>query len=127
MEEDIKYWIELADYDLETAKAMLKTGRYVYVLFMCQQVLEKALKAHVVQTTKTLPPRLHNLIRLLELSGLEIGDGDKTFLDKLSYYYLETRYPDQKKKIAKETGRKLAEDYYNKTGVIYKWLKTKLS
>ena len=41
------YWLELADYDLETARAMLQTGRYLYVGFMCHQVIEKALKAVV--------------------------------------------------------------------------------
>lgn len=41
----VGYWIKLADYDYETAKAMLNTGRYLYVGFMCHQVIEKALKA----------------------------------------------------------------------------------
>ena len=31
------YWFELAEYDLETAKAMLTTRRVLYVGFMCQQ------------------------------------------------------------------------------------------
>ena len=30
-EEKINYWIELSDYDLETASAMLQTKRYLYV------------------------------------------------------------------------------------------------
>jgi len=32
-----EYWEDIADYDLETADSMLKTGRYLYVVFMCQQ------------------------------------------------------------------------------------------
>lgn len=51
MEEKVRYWLEIAEYDLETARAMLETGRYLYVGFMCHQVVEKALKeigrAHV--------------------------------------------------------------------------------
>jgi HEPN domain-containing protein len=50
--------VESSDYDIETAKAMLKTGRYLYVGFMCHQVVEKAFKAimHViVQKMKSLP------------------------------------------------------------------------
>jgi len=38
-EEQITYWIELSDYDLETASAMLQTQRYLYVGFMCHQVI----------------------------------------------------------------------------------------
>ena len=40
-----EYRLELAEYDLETEKVMLKGGRHLYVGFMCHQVLEKALKA----------------------------------------------------------------------------------
>lgn len=28
------YWIDSADYDLQTTKAMLETKRYLYVSFM---------------------------------------------------------------------------------------------
>ena len=35
METKIKYWIDLSDYDLETADAMLNSKRYLYVGFMC--------------------------------------------------------------------------------------------
>ena len=27
----VKYWSELSDYDYDTADAMLRTGRYLYV------------------------------------------------------------------------------------------------
>ena len=46
--EIIEYWKELAEYDLETAKAMLKTKRYLYVGFMCHQVIEKIFKGYFV-------------------------------------------------------------------------------
>ena len=41
MDERAEYWIEIADYEIETAKAMLQTGRYLYVGFMCHQTIEK--------------------------------------------------------------------------------------
>jgi hypothetical protein len=31
MNDRMKYWFSLADYDFDTAKAMLQTGRYLYV------------------------------------------------------------------------------------------------
>lgn len=40
------YWKEMADYDLETAEAMFTTGRWLYVGFMCHQVIEKTLKSY---------------------------------------------------------------------------------
>ncbi|MDR1321409.1 MAG: HEPN domain-containing protein [Gracilibacteraceae bacterium] len=41
MNERVEYWLELADYDFETAKAMLQTKRYLYVGFMRHQAIEK--------------------------------------------------------------------------------------
>lgn len=63
MDEKVKYWIELAEYDLETAKAMLDTKRYLYVGFMCHQTIEKGLKA-VIAKMGEFPPKIHNLIEL---------------------------------------------------------------
>jgi HEPN domain-containing protein len=37
------YWDDMAEYDLETARAMQSTGRYLYVGFMCHQAVEKKL------------------------------------------------------------------------------------
>ncbi|MCX7608232.1 MAG: HEPN domain-containing protein [Anaerolineales bacterium] len=36
---DTQNWIALAKYDLETARHMLATGRYLYVIFMCHLAL----------------------------------------------------------------------------------------
>lgn len=36
------YWLDLADYDLVTAEAMHQTGRWLYVAFMCHQVIENS-------------------------------------------------------------------------------------
>ena len=34
MRADTQNWVALAEYDLETARHMLVTGRYLYVVFM---------------------------------------------------------------------------------------------
>jgi len=41
MEEKTRYWIELAEYDLETAKVMLFSKRLLYVGFMCHRSSRK--------------------------------------------------------------------------------------
>jgi HEPN domain-containing protein len=43
-EEKYRYWLELAQYDLDTAHAMHTGGRWFYVAFMCQQAIEKITK-----------------------------------------------------------------------------------
>jgi len=53
MDEKTRYWIDLAEYDLETAKVMLAGKRLLYVGFMCHQVIEKAL----IRILSVLPQR----------------------------------------------------------------------
>ena len=66
----ILYWFELAVYDMETARAMLKTRRYLYVGFMCHQVIEKSLKAYYWYRKGAEPPYSYNLLLLAGKSGI---------------------------------------------------------
>ena len=52
MDKTVAHCVEWAEYDLGTAKAMLDTGRYLYVGYMCQQAPEKLLKAIIAQQNK---------------------------------------------------------------------------
>ena len=70
MDEIVSYWRDMSDYDFETAVAMQKTGRYLYVGFMCHQTIEKILKACCYKMTNETPPYTHSLSRLAEKSGL---------------------------------------------------------
>lgn len=42
MEDRVRYWMDMSEYDIETAEAMLETKRYLYVGFMCHQTIEKS-------------------------------------------------------------------------------------
>ena len=61
MDEKVKYWIELSDYDLETAVAMLASKRFLYVGFMCHQTIEKAFKAYFTFLKDDVAPYSHSL------------------------------------------------------------------
>ena len=37
----VAYWIEVADYDMETAETLYNGRRWLYVAFMCHQAIEK--------------------------------------------------------------------------------------
>ena len=50
MNDRIKYWLDLSDYDIETANAMLNSKRFLYVGFMCHQTIEKVFKAYFFKT-----------------------------------------------------------------------------
>ena len=127
MEKDVKSWVDASRYDLETARALLKSRRYIYVLFMCQQSLEKLLKAHVTSRTDKLPPRIHNLVRLGELAGLEFSQEEKTLLERLSLYYLQTRYPPDVQALAKNVSRSMVVAHLKQTETLWKWLRRRLT
>ncbi len=65
-------WLAGAQYDLETAEHMLRTGRYLYVVFMCHLAIEKTLKALVCEATNASPPRIHDLQRLAALANVTL-------------------------------------------------------
>ena len=121
----IKNWIALAEYDFETAKAMMKSGRYLYVAFTCQQTIEKTLKALYVKEKQETPPYSHNLIRLAEeLSGIKPIDEDANrFLERLNSYYIQSRYTEEIHQISKSLNKKSAQEILSKTGELFKWLK----
>ena len=98
MTKSVKYWLDLSDYDLATAEAMLLTKRYLYVGFMCHQAIEKILKALYVQLFNELPPYTHNLIQLTNLTNInkELSEEQKEVIIKLMPLNVESRYPKYK-------------------------------
>lgn len=122
MQDDIQRWIDLSVYDLDTAAAMWRSGRYLYVLFCCQQAVEKRLKGLVVQTTQSMPPKTHDLLRLVSLAGVELREEQELFLRKLANYYIATRYPEEVANLATQVTKELARDYLLSTKEILKWL-----
>ncbi|MDD5092583.1 MAG: HEPN domain-containing protein [Candidatus Wallbacteria bacterium] len=124
-EKIVKNWIELADYDLETAGHMLRTGRYLYVAFTCQQAIEKLLKANYAAKLEKTPPYTHNLIRLLEETGLSSQFDEKSvnFLMRLNSYYIETRYAEQISELSALLTEQVCSEIYNRTLEIFSCLK----
>jgi len=122
MQEDVNHWIDISNYDYETAEAMLKSGRYLYVLFCCQQSVEKRLKAILLHKTSQMPPKTHDLAKLALLADLKLTDEQKLFLHRLSNYYIETRYPEEVKELVRQVDKSLSEKYFHETGEMIKCL-----
>ncbi len=121
--EDTQNWIALAEYDLETARHMLATGRYLYVVFMCHLSLEKMLKAHVTEVTQSVPVKTHDLIYLVKKCGLELPQGYLDFLGKINAASIPTRYPEDLPRALQDYPEAVAQDYLRQTEEILRWLK----
>lgn len=128
MNDTVLYWVEISDYDFETALAMQKTGRYLYVGFMCHQTIEKILKGYYVAVFHETPPYLHSLTKLAEKSGLikELKEEQLEIIDILEPFNIEARYPSYKTELAKQLSRNRCEELLKNTENLQKWIKTKL-
>ncbi len=42
------------------------------------------------------PPRTHDLLRLIEMVGLDLEDETMEFIDSVNTFNISTRYPDEK-------------------------------
>ena len=98
MDKRVIYWIEMSDYDFDTAEAMLRTGRYLYVGFMCHQTIEKALKAYWSLVLDEPPLKIHHLSRLAAQTELvkELSEDQLSLIDMLEPLNIEARYPSYK-------------------------------
>jgi HEPN domain-containing protein len=121
------YWLDLVEYDLETAQAMLATGRYLYVGFMCHQAVEKGLKAFIAKDG-SFPPKTHNLNRLAELGKLDnlMSPEHQTLIDMLLPLNIEARYPSYKDKIHTLLNDDNCKKIVDDTKDLITWIKSKL-
>lgn len=95
MKETARYWLNLSDYDFTAAGVLYKSGIYTYVVFMCHQAIEKALKAYQAETKDIWPLKIHSLWKLVLTSGLysKLNKDQMAFIGFLEPLNVESRYP----------------------------------
>ena len=124
-----EYWTNMSDYDFETAKAMLKTKRYLYVGFMCHQAVEKIMKAVYVnnKVPETLP-YIHNLTRLARAADVfeDMTIEQQDLLSRLEPLNVESRYPKEKDSVLTILTDEYCHTILEETEALIKWLKTQL-
>ena len=65
MKEEIKRWIKMAKDDFDSAEANFKIKKYYVCVLLCQQSIEKALKAVLLKKTGKII-KVHDLYLLGE-------------------------------------------------------------
>ena len=122
------YWLDIAQYDLETAEAMSATGRWLYVVFMCQQAIEKLCKGLYLLFLDDDIPRTHDINLLVtkfaDKLPVAIDDNKRMLFAKLSAFYLNNRYPEYKERLSMSLNREEAQDILKNTKEAWKWLLT---
>lgn len=136
--EKYDYWLEAAQYDLDSARVMMDGGRYMYVAFMSQQAIEKLAKGIYTLYTDNEPPRIHNIWNVLKQLKREVNLSEyipinqfeedlqkyKSFFAELLSYYISGRYPSFKEKISSTIDSNRAKRVLNNTEEVFQWIKS---
>jgi HEPN domain-containing protein len=106
---------------------MYKAGRYLYVVFMSHLAIEKMLKAILAQKYPVdVPPKIHNLIQLVQRTEIDLPDQLKDFFQRLDNVSVATRYPEDLRTLSKEFNQDTAKLILAETKRMIKWLKQHL-
>ena len=123
----INYWISNSKRDWKRAKYCFEEKDYVFSLFCMHLCLEKVCKALWVKNNKSnIPPKIHNLERIIIESNINLGEEDILFLRDMNTFQLEGRYPDYLGKIYKTYNKKFTEMIFNKAKKIKECLEKKV-
>lgn len=91
MKEEVKRWMEQALADLKSARNSFKSKDYYLSAFMCQQAVEKVLKALYLKKYNELR-KIHDLVYFAK--ELQLSEDLIQKCEILTKAYVETRYPD---------------------------------
>jgi HEPN domain-containing protein len=127
-EDKFQYWLSYAKDDMDSAEFMLKSGRWFYTVFMCQQAIEKLIKGLYLLYIDDNVPRLHDINGILDrfrdkLPG-QLSDDQIGLFDTLSQFYLKSRYPDYTSSLISLITGEYARSIYEKSTEAYQWLLT---
>ena len=121
----VNFWLMSSKDNFITADAMLKSGRYNFAMFMCQQTVEAILKAVFIIQKNERPEYIHKLPKLVELTGVKIPKTiDKKIL-KIDAHYIKARYKEDRfntKIYNKRSATALLKD----TETVIKWFTKKM-
>lgn len=126
--EKYEKWLEMAEDDLDTAEVMLKSNKYIYVSFMCEQAIEKLAKGIYVYEFDKEAPYTHNIsIVLKDIEKVTNTDEYKeyeTLFATLTSFYIIGRYDVYKQKVSQNLDKKSSTELLNKSKEAFVWLKS---
>lgn len=119
-------WLRQSDYDMDTADYMFEGGRYFYAVFMCHLSIEKALKGLFRKKLIEDPPRVHNLIYLLNKVSIKPPEPIARFIVKLNEASVATRYPEEISKLQKDFTQGIVKEILAKGRETLGWIRKQL-
>lgn len=120
-QEALLYWKESARDNAEAARDIAESHPE-WSFFLWHLALEKLLKG-LVTKRGTVPPPIHNLVRLVELARVTVSEEQKAHFKEINTYNVDARYEDYKHTFYK----KVIQSFYQKQWLpiceeLYVWL-----
>ncbi len=126
-EQHIKYWLDLAVEDLDTAKYNLSGKKHLAALFFFHLSIEKLLKAHWVKSNvSNTPPFTHDLEVLSAETSLNFTADQYDYLGSMSNWNIELRYPDYRLRLHHLADKVYMEHHLLKIEALFAWLLSQL-
>ena len=119
-QDHINYWLNTANDNWADVQRMFKARSYVPCLFFTHLVFEKLAKALWVKHNEgSTPPRMHNILSILNRTEIELTIEESSFFEQLNAFQMETRYPSYREMLARTTNRKMTKEILD-IALIYK-------
>ena len=119
----VEFWKNSASEDMAVSRELISNTRYRHGLFFLHLALEKMLKAHVCIIINDIAPRIHNLVRLAEITALPFEQRFVNILAELNSFNIEGRYPDSTFIPINQTE---TADYLERAEEVFLWLMNQL-
>ncbi len=72
------------------------------------------------------PQKIHNLVRLAELSELGASEDVMDFLNRINDFNIEARYPDYKFSFYTTCTSEFTEDHFTRIKELIVWIKSRI-
>jgi HEPN domain-containing protein len=123
--EQIQRWVERAQRDWDNAQRNAAVGVYDLAAFLCQQAVEKMLKAAHLAVRQAEAERTHDIAKLLK--GLDAPAELAALAGDMTDDYFATRYPDALTPRPLEAyDQELGEDRLRRAEQIMAWARERI-
>lgn len=118
----INYWKDTANADYNTMIHLFESKDFHWCLFMGHLVIEKLIKAIYVKNINENTPKIHDLLRLAERANLEVDEDKQDWLDIITTFNINARYPDYKQAFYYKCTYEFTQHNLEKIKELRKWL-----
>ncbi len=128
MREKAVGWVEMSDYDFDTARALFSVQRYMYIGLMCHRTIEAILKAYWCNVLEEPLSEVRHLGQLAGETGIiiEFSEDQIDFIDELEPLNRDVLNPSDRERLMKALTPNYCKELLTRTSALRQWVKSRL-